>query len=187
MKALTARVVTQDSGAVALASPTVGFFRPSIVSGKELSPGQLIGTLSVLGVPYAVRTPPGVEGTVAESAMGTAVDYATALVVVSTQDAQQAGRIDDAQRVAAGALFFCSPMSGRFYRQPAPGEPAFVNEGDEITAGTAIGLLEVMKTFNRLQYGGAGLPSRARIRRIVPADETDLLRGDPILELETIS
>jgi hypothetical protein len=35
-----------------------------------------------------------------------------------------------------------------------------------------------------VQYGGEGLPPRARVRAIVPADESDLAPGDVILELE---
>jgi acetyl-CoA carboxylase biotin carboxyl carrier protein len=47
-------------------------------------------------------------------------------------------------------------------------------------------LLEVMKTFNRLTYGGDGLPSEAKIASIGPADGDDLNAGDIILELERL-
>jgi acetyl-CoA carboxylase biotin carboxyl carrier protein len=47
-----------------------------------------------------------------------------------------------------------------------------------------VALLEVMKTFNRVQYGGSGLPERARVLRVVPSDGDDLAAGDAILELE---
>ncbi len=45
-------------------------------------------------------------------------------------------------------------------------------------------LLEVMKTFNRVQYGGPGLPARARVVRVVPDNESDVDGGDILLELE---
>jgi acetyl-CoA carboxylase biotin carboxyl carrier protein len=45
-------------------------------------------------------------------------------------------------------------------------------------------LLEVMKTFNRIAYGGPGLPARATIRRVVPADGDDVEAGSPLLVVE---
>jgi acetyl-CoA carboxylase biotin carboxyl carrier protein len=87
--------------------------------------------------------------------------------------------------VRAGALVFRAPLSGRFYARPGPDKPTFVKAGDEVATGQTVGLLEVMKTFNRLIYGGEGLPARARIKAVLPQDESDLDQGDAILELET--
>lgn len=44
-----------------------------------------------------------------------------------------------------------SPMAGTFYRAPAPGEPAFVKEGDTVTAGQTIGIIEAMKLMNEIE------------------------------------
>ena len=55
--------------------------------------------------------------------------------------------------------------------------------GDEIKTGAAVGLLEVMKTFNRITYGGPGLPETATVVRVVPSDGDDVEAGDPLLEL----
>ena len=74
-------------------------------------------------------------------------------------------------------------MSGRFYSRPSPNDPAFVSVGDTVTHGQTIGLLEVMKTFNRLVYQGDALPTPATIERIVPNDGDDVVRGDAILIL----
>lgn len=43
-----------------------------------------------------------------------------------------------------------SPMTGIFYRSPSPSSPAFVKEGDSVTAGQVIGLIEAMKVFNEI-------------------------------------
>ena len=43
-----------------------------------------------------------------------------------------------------------------------------------------------MKTFNRITYGGDGLPARARVVRILPADGDDLDGGQPLLEIEAV-
>ncbi|MBC8072185.1 MAG: hypothetical protein IAG13_27945, partial [Deltaproteobacteria bacterium] len=85
-----------------------------------------------------------------------------------------------------GKLVFRAPLSGRFYARSSPDKPAFVAVGDEITSGQTVALLEVMKTFNRLSYGGAGLPERARVRAVLVRDEDDVEAGAAILELEPL-
>jgi len=49
-----------------------------------------------------------------------------------------------------------SPMPGIFYAAPSPGAPSFTNEGDVISAGQIIGLIEAMKVFNEIPaaFGG---------------------------------
>ena len=76
-------------------------------------------------------------------------------------------------------------MSGRFYSRPSPTEAPFVVEGDAVHHGQTIGLLEVMKTFNRLVYQGESLPTKAIVEKIVPSDGDDVIRGDAILLLGT--
>jgi len=43
-----------------------------------------------------------------------------------------------------------SPMTGIFYNSPSPSSPAFVKEGESITAGQIVGLIEAMKVFNEI-------------------------------------
>jgi acetyl-CoA carboxylase biotin carboxyl carrier protein len=61
-----------------------------------------------------------------------------------------------------------------------------VKAGETIERGRAVGLLEVMKTFSRVQYGGNDLPERARVRAVLPKDGDDVNAGDVILELEEL-
>ena len=49
-----------------------------------------------------------------------------------------------------------SPMAGTFYRSPAPGEPAFIKEGDTVTAGQTIGIIEAMKLMNEIEAEVSG-------------------------------
>jgi acetyl-CoA carboxylase biotin carboxyl carrier protein len=85
----------------------------------------------------------------------------------------------------AEGLVFRAPMSGRFYSRSSPDKPPLVQVGDVIHTGTTVCLLEVMKTFNRVSYGGDDLPDTARIIEIRPGDEDDLDAGDIILVLES--
>ena len=43
-----------------------------------------------------------------------------------------------------------SPMPGTFYRRPDPESDPFVNEGDTVSPGDTVGLVEVMKSFHEI-------------------------------------
>ena len=53
--------------------------------------------------------------------------------------------------------------------------------------GQTLGLLEVMKTFNRLVYQGDALPDAAKVERVVPNEGDDVVRGDVILSLRSLA
>ena len=44
-----------------------------------------------------------------------------------------------------------SPMIGTFYRQSGPGKPIFINEGDEVSPGSIVCIIEAMKLFNEIE------------------------------------
>ena len=44
-----------------------------------------------------------------------------------------------------------SPMGGTYYRSPAPGEPPFIREGDKVTKGQTICIIEAMKLMNEIE------------------------------------
>ena len=67
---------------------------------------------------------------------------------------------------------------------PGPGKPPLIEVGTQVQQGQAVGLIEVMKTFSRLHYGGEGLPSPARVKAILVKDEEDVAAGDALFELE---
>lgn len=49
-----------------------------------------------------------------------------------------------------------SPLLGIFYRAPKPGEPPFVEVGDNVEAETVVGIIEVMKLMNTVRAGVRG-------------------------------
>jgi acetyl-CoA carboxylase biotin carboxyl carrier protein len=179
-----------DAG-IELRAPTVGLWRPA-VPGSVLEPGTRIGAIEVLGVLHGVVVPQGAAGVVVEAdhRLGeTPVGHGDVLLVLDPEGAvgprAGVGAAGSATAAAAaGDLVFESPLSGRFYAKPAPDKAPFVSAGDIVSTGQTVGLLEVMKTFNRITYGGPGLPERARIVEIAAGDEADLDAGDPILRLE---
>jgi acetyl-CoA carboxylase biotin carboxyl carrier protein len=50
-----------------------------------------------------------------------------------------------------------APVPGTFYRRPSPDEEPYANEGDRISNGQVIGLVEVMKNFNEVKADRDGV------------------------------
>ena len=72
-----------------------------------------------------------------------------------------------------------APMSGVFFRRPAPEQPPYVLEGDTVKKKQVVGLLETMKVFQKVKSPGDG-----RIVKIVAESETPLKDGDLIMVIE---
>ena len=49
-----------------------------------------------------------------------------------------------------------SPLPGTFYRRSAPDKPSYKEDGDTVSMGEVIGLIEVMKSFNEVVADSAG-------------------------------
>ncbi len=73
-----------------------------------------------------------------------------------------------------------APIPGTFYRAASPGEPPLKAEGDAVQPGDAVGLIEVMKTFNQVLAEDAG-----RIVRFLIENEDPVMAGQPLYELES--
>ncbi|HSK05803.1 MAG TPA: biotin/lipoyl-containing protein [Kofleriaceae bacterium] len=176
---------------VELTSPAPGLFRIAVHPGDLVRPGGVLGRLEVLGQLAEVVVPEGVHGAVAavcgEGLARPAVDFGAVLVTVdpralAAESAAAAGRAATTAAAAEGVAgrVFRAPTSGRFYGSPSPGKPPFVAQGDELLPGTTICLLEVMKTFHRVTYGG----EPARVGAVLVTDGADVNAGDPLLALE---
>jgi len=180
-----------DAASATLASPVVGVFRPALATGAVVTPAITLGAIEVLGADVEVIAPAGTHGVIVKVAgdgrARAPVDHGAALYAIDLA-AAAAVAVATGATAAAGAgadgLVFAAPTSGRYYGRPGPGKAAFVSVGDVIGDGHTICLLEVMKTFNRVTYGGAGLPPRARVTEILVADESDVDAGTPLVRLE---
>jgi acetyl-CoA carboxylase biotin carboxyl carrier protein len=185
------RARSGDTETSELLAPSVGVFAPAVAAGDLLSGGQVVGTIDVLGVRRELIVPEGVAGRVAQCAGGgrsrVPVQYGDALLVFSAASMGDVAAATSAVSAdSQGALAFVAPMSGRFYSRPSPAEPPFVAAGDTVQQGQTVGVLEVMKTFNRLVYGGETLPEQATVEKTVPSDGDDVVRGDVILALRSL-
>jgi biotin carboxyl carrier protein len=72
-----------------------------------------------------------------------------------------------------------SPLPGTFYRKPSPEAQPYVREGDRISAGDVVGLVEVMKTFNEVHADSDG-----RVARFLIDNDAPVEAGQALLVLE---
>ena len=70
-------------------------------------------------------------------------------------------------------------MPGTFYRRPDPESDPYVGEGDSVSAGDTVGLIEVMKSFHEVKAEEDGTVSKFLI-----GDEEAVDAGQDIVELE---
>ncbi|MFT8818005.1 MAG: acetyl-CoA carboxylase biotin carboxyl carrier protein subunit [Komagataeibacter saccharivorans] len=63
-----------------------------------------------------------------------------------------------------------SPMVGVAYLAPDPSSPPFVTEGQQVSAGQTLLLIEAMKTFNQIKAPRAGTLSRILVQSGDPVE-----------------
>jgi acetyl-CoA carboxylase biotin carboxyl carrier protein len=190
---LRARLVRLPDGKQRLEAPTVGLYRGEPRPGTLVGPDQPIGQLEILGVLHHILAPAEATGLVLppetrNQPRRRPVEHGSLLVLLDPE-AATAGAVQGASpglrgAASTSALVFRAPTAGRWYTRPGPGKPPLIEVGTLVEHGQAVGLIEVMKTFSRLHYGGEGLPLRARVRVIVMKDEEDVAAGDALFELE---
>lgn len=80
---------------------------------------------------------------------------------------------------SASSMAITAPMLGRFYARPEPGAAPFVGVGSEVAPDTTVALIEVMKTFNSVQAGVAGIIAE------VCVDDAQLVEfGQPLYRVQ---
>ncbi len=72
-----------------------------------------------------------------------------------------------------------APLTGVFYRQPAPDVEAFVSEGERVEVGQVLCVLEAMKLFNEIQSDYAGT-----VVRILPGNAELVTQGEELFWIQ---
>ena len=72
-----------------------------------------------------------------------------------------------------------APMSGVFYRSPAPDQPPYVEVGDTVKKKQVLALLETMKVFQKIKS-----PTAGSIAEIAAENEVSLGDGDLMFIIE---
>ncbi|OQP55817.1 acetyl-CoA carboxylase, biotin carboxyl carrier protein [Niastella yeongjuensis] len=102
---------------------------------------------------------------------------ATQPAAQATAPAADKGKAADA--VADNLITIKSPMIGTFYRSSAPGKPAFVEIGDDVTPGKAVCIIEAMKLFNEIESEVKG-----RIVKVLVEDASPVEYDQPLFLVE---
>jgi acetyl-CoA carboxylase biotin carboxyl carrier protein len=84
-----------------------------------------------------------------------------------------------ADTVADNLITIKSPMIGTFYRSSAPGKPAFIEIGDDVTPGKVVCIIEAMKLFNEIESEVKG-----RIVKVLVEDASPVEYDQPLFLVE---
>ncbi|MAJ43967.1 MAG: acetyl-CoA carboxylase, biotin carboxyl carrier protein [Candidatus Marinimicrobia bacterium] len=71
---------------------------------------------------------------------------------------------------------FTAPLVGTYYVASKPGAPPFVKEGDSVTKGQILCIIEAMKIFNEIEAEHSGV-----IKKILVDDGTPVEYGQPLM------
>lgn len=190
------KIIEDSSGGRLLLAPTVGLFRGALPEGAGVVPGQRIGTIGILGRTHSLLAPPEAWGRVLDCRFPPglhAVAYGEELFRLGEEPAvtKTAGTIGsaadawgDPEEGGARRITVKSPTEGVFYRRPDPKSPPYVEVGAVVETGHALGMVEVMKCFNQVRYGGPGLPERARVVSVPVEDSAEIRQGQVLFVLE---
>jgi len=66
-------------------------------------------------------------------------------------------RVPSATNISIEGHIIKSPMVGTFYRSSAPGEKVFVEEGQQVSNGDILCIIEAMKMMNQIKADKAGV------------------------------
>lgn len=183
-------LVESEAGETILSAPGVGTFTTALEPGVVITPGQCIGHLTRLGHARPVTVPGGTTGRVLAvhlEQVREPVGYGTQLFTLGVLSGADEETESTASEEASGGLVFPAPQTGRFWHRPSPDDEPYITIGSTLTAGTVVGMVEVMKTFSTVTYQpGAGLPERAKVIAIRVADGGEVDEGGPLLDLESV-
>jgi biotin carboxyl carrier protein len=184
-------------GAFDVLSPGIGFIDLPPAVGTFVTPGSFVGYLTVLRRYFHLVIPEGRHGVVTHLHVKTRkqrVEYGEPLFTVSpkaetglsAEFARVEGETETAEDgVPEGMFGIKSPTDGIFYRRANPQSPAYVEKDAQVSSGTVLALVEVMKCFNPIVYPGEPeFPARARIVRAIPQDATEVKHGDLLFIVE---
>jgi acetyl-CoA carboxylase biotin carboxyl carrier protein len=79
----------------------------------------------------------------------------------------------------ANVVEITSPFVGTFYRAPAPDAPPFVEEGQKISAGQVLCIVEAMKLMNEIEAEIAGTIVEILVENGKPVEF-----GDPLFRIK---
>jgi acetyl-CoA carboxylase biotin carboxyl carrier protein len=85
----------------------------------------------------------------------------------------------EAEEAEENLIVIKSPMVGTFYRAPAPDADPFVAEGDKVSRGEVLCIIEAMKIMNEIESEHAGTVAKIHFENAAPVEY-----GQPLFTLK---
>ncbi len=178
-------------------APVSGYYSERPQNGAFLIGGSFIGKLKVLNTYYEVHLPAEIYGQVwADDRIDhiVPVEFGQELFRLNPEktlfdkhirvtEVESKLKEKDAE-VPEEGFVITAFTTGIFYAKPSPDAPAFVTLGQEIEKGKAVGLIEVMKTFNHIIFHGTGTSEKGKIKKIYVKDSQEVKLGEPLFLIE---
>jgi biotin carboxyl carrier protein len=189
---LPVRVDRPEGAERPVRAPAVGRWWDPPRPGTVVGPGSAVGRLHCLNRRWLLVMPDGAAGVVdrADAQAVTAVGFGDVLFRLRAMGDVPSGpggavalpgTGDAGQDLPPGTHAVRAPTDGVFYRKPAPDAPPFVEPGSRVSLGQPVGLVEVMKTFNQIVYGGPGLPEEGEVVEIRCEDGSEVSAGEVLV------
>lgn len=148
---------------------------------------ELVRVAEESGVGEIVVEEEGTRIAVRMPGMVSSAEAAPTAAIASAASAPEAGQAPAAEPAAAQSdvdrpshwKTVISPMVGTFYVAPAPGEPPFVQSGDEVAANQTLCIVEAMKLMNEISAEEMGT-----IREVCLEDATPVEFGTVLFYIE---
>lgn len=181
-------------------SPAVGIYLKTPELGAYLKGGSPAGLLKILNTLYHLRLPENVNGFVRKikvNDLANPVEFRQELYTLlpARDRAPSNVNLDESmgpeERTTireegrpVGTYSIVSPTEGIFYLRPNPTAPPYVREGDVVSSGAILGLVEVMKSFNQICFTGPDFPEKARVLKILVPDGAEIRSGQTLIWLK---
>jgi len=169
-------------------SPAVGIWSAIPEDGSAADTNR-VGVLTQGNRRFVLHLPAGVRGIVRDSPRASqrsvAVEWGQTLFRLDPlgDDSVEVQTATEAAERATAAGIFPAPTDGVFYTRPTPTSEPFVRPGDALRRGQAIGLIEVMKTFNQILFEGEGLPDSGVVEEVLVGDGVEVRAGQGLLRV----
>lgn len=169
-------------------SPGVGYYSFGPERGSFLTRGSFIGKLKVLNRSFDLYLPRDLYGKVVideEKDFIFPVEYRQELFRLNPEKdfaepgKQSTGPDPGTEEIepSEGGYVVTAFTTGIFYAKSSPDSPPFVTLDQEIEKGKALGLIEVMKTFNHIIFQGTEDSDTGRIKKIYVEDSQEVKLG----------
>ena len=188
-----------DAETLLITSPVVGIADGAPQANVFLNPFDRIITMKILNERYVLRLPRDIHGRITEVFIPNAytpVSYGEPLVRLDPRVLQAGAEgVTGIAGSGSGAdgtedndlITIKAPSDGIFYRRPSPDAPSYVEVGSTVSSGGMLGLVEIMKCFHQITYGGLGLPEKGEIVEILVDDAAEVSFSQPLFHIKPVA